>query len=105
MLPAVLNKVYPNAKGKIAYAFTYATEDTELTIKPDTTAKVFVNGAEVECGKLVLAEGDEVLVKLLKSDSWSFAFEGDGIGLPMIESNRGVNDKWVLPFQMQRERM
>ena len=89
------NEIYAGAKGKIAYAVTYATADTELLIKTDSVAKVFVNGTEVECGRLVLAEGDEVLLKLLKGDSWSFSYEGEGIGLPMVDTNRGIGDKWM----------
>ena len=89
------SEIYPNAKGKIAYALTYATSDTEFLIKTDSVAKIFVNGAEVECGRLVLAEGDEVMVKLLRGDSWSFSFEGEGIGLPAVETQRGIGDKWM----------
>jgi rhamnogalacturonyl hydrolase YesR len=89
------DKIYPGARGKVAYALTYATADTELLIKTESEVKVFVNGSSVECGRLVLAEGDEVLVKLLKGDSWSFSYEGEGIGLPMVETGRGVNDKWL----------
>ena len=90
------NKVYPEAKGRIAYALTYATADTELELSTPCVAKAFVNGSPVECGKLVLAEGDEVLLKLLRSDEWCFTYDGEGIGLPMVESKRGVNDKWLL---------
>ena len=83
-------------RGKIAYALTYATEDTELTIIPDCPARVFVNGGEVIPGTLVLADGDEVLVKLMRDkDTWSFSFKGDGIGIPMIESSRNGGDRWL----------
>ena len=90
-----LSKIYPSAKGKVGYALTYATEDTTVKLSADCAAKAFVNGSEVEVGELVLAEGDALLVKLLKGDSWSFSFDGDGIGIPFMESSRPVGDKWL----------
>ena len=90
-----LAKVYPNAAGKVGYALTYATEDTKVTLNANCTAKAFVNGNEVEVGELVLAEGDALLVKLLKGDAWSFSYEGDGIGIPFMESSRPAGDKWL----------
>ena len=90
-----LEKIYPDAKGKIGYALTYATEDTEITLNAKCTAKAFVNGCEVEVGRLILAEGDSLLVKLLREDSWSFSFEGKGLGIPFMESSRPTGDTWL----------
>ena len=89
------DKIYPDAKGRIAYALTYATADTTLSISTATTSAVFVNGIEVADRPLALKTGDTVLVKLLRTESWSFDFDGENIGIPHLDSNRQGGDRWL----------
>lgn len=98
-----LSKIYPDAKGAIGYALTYATEDTEITLSAACTAKAFVNGCEVELGKLILAEGDVLLLKLLRGKEWKFSCEGAGIGIPFMESSRPSGDKWLTLADFSRD--
>ena len=89
-------RIYPDAKGDIAYALTYATSDGPLKIKTDSKMTVFVNGEEVNEKEIFLAEGDVVLLKLLKADSWRFTFDEEAaIGIPFMLSNREGGDKWL----------
>ena len=89
-------RIYPDAKGDIAYALTYATCDGPLKIKTDSEMTVFVNGEQVNEKEIFLAEGDVVLLKLLKEDSWKFTFDEEAaIGIPFMLSNREGGDKWL----------
>ena len=90
------SEIYPDAKGDIAYALTYATCDGPLKIKTDSEMTVFVNGEQVNEREIFLAEGDVVLLKLLKGDSWRFTFDEEAaIGIPFMLSSRGCGDKWL----------
>ena len=80
--------------GNIAYALTYALEDTDLDIKTDCKHKIFVNGKESKA-PLSLKSGDEVLIRLTKGANWSFEFIGDLIGIPFLKSNRSSGDKFL----------
>ena len=80
--------------GNIAYALTYALEDTVLDLTTDCKHKIFVNGNE-KTAPVSLKKEDEVLIRVEKGDDWSFAFTGDGIGIPFLKSCRGSGDKFL----------
>ena len=87
-------KIIPQSGGKVAYALTYALKNTVLNIKTDCNARIFINGEE-KASPLQLKSGDEVLIRLEKTDRWSFDFSGDGIGIPFLKSSRASGDKFL----------
>ena len=88
-------KILDNQEGNVAYALTYALEETTLNFKTECDMTVFVNGEEKRA-PLTLKQGDEVLVMLKKGDGWSFSFEGEHIGIPFLHSGRSSGDRFLI---------
>ena len=80
--------------GDVAYALTYALEDTCLNLSSDSELSVLVN-KEKRTAPLSLKKGDEVLIRVKKGDNWSFSFEGESIGIPFMQSNRASGDRFL----------
>lgn len=88
----LFNEIFEGEDGEFAYALTYAKSKGKLLVNPYGRAKILVNG-KVSGNELSLSEGDEVLVKCAKAEKWGFSYEGNCIGVPLIESAR--KDKWL----------
>ena len=88
---------YKDTSGKYAYAITWAQKDTEIKISLNGKGKVSVCRHKVDSAERIsLKKGECLLVKMERSNAWSFSFEGDGIYVPILKTNRGVCDKWLL---------
>lgn len=88
------DSIFSQNGGNVAYALTYALKDTSLDIRSDGDIKCFVNGEE-KAAPLQLAEGDEVLIRLEKGDTWRFEYSGDNIGIPFLRSSRSSGDTFL----------
>lgn len=88
------NCIFSENRGAVAYALTYATEDTLLDITTECSCRIMVDGEEKKA-PLSLKKGAEVLIRLEKGDSWSFSFEGEHVGIPFLHSNRTSGDKFL----------
>lgn len=80
--------------GDVAFALTYALEDTCLGLSSGCELSVLVN-KEKRTAPLSLKKGDEVLVRVKKGDNWSFSFEEESIGIPFMQSNRASGDRFL----------
>ena len=87
------NKLYE--KGAAAFAYTIAENDTEVIIRAHSTAKILINKEtyqvlqQNEQATVSLKPGDEMLIKSMREDNaWGFEWIGNGIGLPMLETDR-----------------
>ncbi len=89
-------KIFPDASGVCAYAFTVALKNAKLSVDAYCKTKVTVNGEEVLPQQFKVKRGDFILVKSLKGVKWGFKFDKDApIGIPFMDSARGVGDKWL----------
>ncbi len=86
--------ILDNKGGNIAYALTYALEDTTLDIDSECEYKIFVNKEEKKA-PVALKKGDEAVIRVKKGDDWSFEFVGEGIGIPFLKSNRNSGDRFL----------
>ena len=86
--------ILDNEGGSVAFALTYALEDSSLDLLANGKMQVFVNREEKKA-PLSLKKGDEVLVRLEKSEKWSFSFVGEHIGIPFLQSNRKSGDEFL----------
>jgi rhamnogalacturonyl hydrolase YesR len=80
--------------GSVAYALTYARDNTSLDIKTACNHSVYVNG-EIATAPLELKVGDEVLIRIEKDNSWSFEYSGENIGIPFLHSSRTSGDSFL----------
>ena len=88
------DKILDNKGGNIAYALTYALEDTVLDIVSECEFKIFVNN-EKKNAPVALKKGDEVVIRVKRGDSWNFEFAGEGIGIPFMKSSRTSGDRFL----------
>jgi rhamnogalacturonyl hydrolase YesR len=88
------NKILDVCEGNVAYALTYALEDTTLDVKTACECEIFVNGSKTD-SPLALKKNDEVLIRLKKSEDWEFEFVGDNIGIPFLKSSRSSGDRFL----------
>ena len=88
------DSILDNAGGEIAYALTYALDDTSLEIKTPCESKIFVNGKE-KSSPISLQKGDEVLIRLKKGTCHRFEYSGENIGIPFMTSSRSSGDKFL----------
>lgn len=88
------NKILDVCEGNVAYALTYALEDTTLDVKTACECEIFVNGSKTD-SPLALKKNDEVLIRLKKSDDWELEFVGDNIGIPFLKSSRSSGDRFL----------
>lgn len=90
------DKIFPNASGVCAYAFTVALKNAKLSVDAYSKTKVIVNGEEVLPQQFKVKRGDYILVKSLKGVKWGFKYDKDApIGIPFLQSSRGSGDKWL----------
>lgn len=89
--------IFPEESGKIAYALTYAAEDTVLRLKPQAWLKVFVNGMEKKnYDSIALKKDDSVLIKSLRSERWSVSYNSDAaLYIKGIETRRAHGTQWL----------
>ncbi len=94
-----LQQVFPKSKGAVAYALTYALEDTGLHVTCSGKMTAYINGEEKAVNiSQSLHKGDTILLKLVKEEGIfeKIIFNEDAaIGIPFLESNRGDGDKWL----------
>lgn len=89
------NNIFPDAAGKIGFAYTECIGDTELKIKKLSECRIFVNGIE-RTGRIHLIKGDKVLVESKRDMQWGFEYEpSEDIGIPFMVSQRGCGDRWL----------
>lgn len=79
-----------------AYAVTYAKENTNISLKPFSKIKAFVNGKEVSPNEIALKKDDILLVKSGREENFGFSFSEAKIGIPFLQSSRTGNDKWLI---------
>lgn len=91
------DSIFEGGSGKIAYALTYASEDTILKLSSETDLIVFVNGEQKErCCEFALKRGDQVLIKSLRGDNWCVKFNKDAkIQAKQISTRRKYGVKWL----------
>lgn len=87
------SKIFEGETGDFGYALTYALSDTELRLDTRADIKVFIN-KEPSGTPYMLKSGDEVLIKVARTEDFAFSFSGD-VGLPMVTSHRGGGDKFL----------
>lgn len=90
----IFDNIFPDVKGNIGYAYTECIRDTELSINEFSECRMFVNGIEY-AEKVCLHKGDRVLIAAQKNKKWGFSYNGEGIGVPFLKSNRKRGDKWL----------
>ncbi len=94
-----MDAIFPEGKGMVSYALTYALEDTVLNLWYSGRVKIFINGKleETSCG-IKVKQGDTILLKFVRENGLfgKLEYEADSaIGIPFMECNRGVGDKWL----------
>ncbi|MBQ9115968.1 MAG: glycoside hydrolase family 88 protein [Clostridia bacterium] len=88
-------RVFPEKTGDYFFGLTYALSDTKLTLYSENDIFVTVNGEE-KGSPLSLKAGDRVLLRLrADGDRALFRFDGDGIGIPFMRSERATGDEWL----------
>lgn len=86
--------ILDNNGGNVAYALTYALEDTYLEIESNCDITAYVNG-EKNTLPVSLKKGDEVLLRVKKGEGWSFNFDSEKIGIPFLKSHRSSGDRFL----------
>lgn len=90
----MFDKIFPDIKGNVGYAYTECINDTELKINELSECRIFVNGIE-NAGNIHLKKGDKVLVAAYRGEKWGFSYSSEGIGISFLKSNRKEGDKWL----------
>lgn len=91
--------IFSDEKGEVAYALSYALEDTIVSLSCTNKVKVFINGKEEEfTDGISIKKDDTILLKVFKENGYfgKVIYNDDAmIGIPFLESNRGTGDKWL----------
>ncbi|MBQ8407433.1 MAG: glycoside hydrolase family 88 protein [Clostridia bacterium] len=88
------DKICDEKCGSVAYALTYALEDTVLDVKSECVCKLYVDHEE-KTAPLTLKKGEQVLIRLQRGEKFAFDFEGEHIGIPFLHSNRTSGDRFL----------